>query len=137
NPTTLADADGHESDGPCGCGGMTAEDVHFMVRDVQQLASDAWSGVKIDAQKIGSAIQSTVENAAPGGSNPASMFYNGATEAQPSGQNAPSSSSSQSTPAQPPEGGKDKYENSPQNQQRMSQGKAPLDKDGKPVELHH
>ena len=29
------------------------------------------------------------------------------------------------------------YENTPQNQERMSKGKAPVDKDGKPVELHH
>lgn len=29
------------------------------------------------------------------------------------------------------------YENTPQNQERMSKGKAPVGKDGKPVELHH
>ena len=29
------------------------------------------------------------------------------------------------------------YEGSPQNQERMSKGKAPVGKDGKPVELHH
>jgi len=29
------------------------------------------------------------------------------------------------------------YENTPQNQERMSQGKAPVGKDGKAVELHH
>jgi len=29
------------------------------------------------------------------------------------------------------------YENTPENQQRMREGKAPMGKDGKPVELHH
>ena len=29
------------------------------------------------------------------------------------------------------------YESTPQNQERMSKGKAPIGKDGKPVELHH
>jgi hypothetical protein len=52
-------------------------------------------------------------------------------------QGTQSAQTGQSTPAQPPEGGNGKYDNSPDNQQRMSQGKAPLDKDGKPVELHH
>jgi hypothetical protein len=29
------------------------------------------------------------------------------------------------------------YENTPENQERMKQGKAPVGKDGHPVELHH
>ena len=55
NPTTIGDPDGHDA-APCGCGGMTAEDYHFMWRDVSQYVSDraswAWAGVKIDAAKI-------------------------------------------------------------------------------------
>jgi hypothetical protein len=35
------------------------------------------------------------------------------------------------------QGGGPPYENTPENQARMAQGKPPIGKDGKPVELHH
>ena len=39
DPESFADLDGHEDD-PCGCIGMTAEDYHYMWRDVSQYVSD-------------------------------------------------------------------------------------------------
>jgi RHS repeat-associated protein len=140
NPTTTRDPDGHQCPG-------CAQIVDFVEAEgpaVEDWAIHAAAGAGAlltaaasGAGQLGNAYPSyyhgELQNA-----DGSSIFLSKNNGAQQGSQQTPAQSnqSSQSTPAQP-EGGNDKYENSPENQSRMSQGKAPVGQDGKPVELHH
>jgi RHS repeat-associated protein len=102
DPESFADLDGHE-DAPCGCGGMTAQDYHFMMRDLSQIASYAWAGIKIDASKVANAVGKVFDAATNSGPDYAgpSHIFDSANKAQQNTQQPQTAPKDQSTPANP------------------------------------
>jgi RHS repeat-associated protein len=81
-------------------------------------------GIGLDATGVGAVLGVPLNVAAAG------LIVHGATTTGVSGVHLAQDASDAISSGQP-------YENTPQNQDRMAQGKAPVGKDGKPVELHH
>jgi RHS repeat-associated protein len=139
NPLVRADADGHCPE--CIEWGTQLLDEEESNPGVQRAVNAA--GVAITAGiAAASGVGSKVMNSLTGGGS-ASYAGNGyelALDIMYSGKSspvapapAPSSPSNSASPSGP-EG---PYKNSPENADRMKQGKAPIGNDGKPVELHH
>ena len=136
NPTTTRDPDGHQ------CPGCD-EVIQEIVDSPAGQAVENWGAKALAGAGV---LITTAATALANGNYTTPGPYVGPLEMQPGVYNQNTSNQSaqpqsgqpsQSTPAQPPEGGNGKYENSLENQQRMSQGKAPIGQDGKPMELHH
>jgi RHS repeat-associated protein len=138
NPTTVGDPDGHVD--PCGCDLLTPHQAYVIDQTAKFWASTTWNVLQQDAKAISNAFQKGGDTYLQSGAH-INDPYVGPIENHNTSESSHASQpaqSSQSTPAQPPENGNGKYdENSSENQQRMSQGKAPIGNDGKPIELHH
>lgn len=141
NPLSRADVDGHDEGDPCGCT-ITTEQANHMVHDIQDFGSALWTVIKYDATTIqagvatglgmiGAALSTNTNGDMAGPSRIFDSYSKSqqARGAQPS-QASPEGQSTPNDPNQKP------YDKSAKNTERMQQGKPPIGKDGKPVELH-
>lgn len=134
NPLSKADKDGH-----CPECAVWADEALQWVSETpagQQVENWGMQGLAAGGALLGAALSGVGGNAYPsyyhGEFSDGSMLMKGNGSGNTS---APSGNSGSNTgSASGPEG---PYKNTPENKQRMSEGKAPVGKDGKPVELHH